>query len=108
LSRQQLNAVNEQEVDSCAATIHSEASLTNTIETTDKPFNCFQNQIVLEEARFNLKRSFILFGNKKRYLISYTCIESLLDELEDVVSPKCVNALHCNLHTPAMVQDALV
>jgi len=67
LSRQQLNVVEEEEAYSCAATIHSEMSLTNTIETTDKPLNWFQNQINLEKARFPSKRTFVLFGNKKRH-----------------------------------------
>jgi len=67
LSRQQLNVVEEEEAYSCAATIHSEMSLTHTIETTDKPLNWFQNQINLEKARFPSKRTFVLFGNKKRH-----------------------------------------
>ncbi|KAH8338222.1 hypothetical protein KR067_005907, partial [Drosophila pandora] len=108
LSRQQLNAVEEQAAESCAATIHSERSLTHTIETTDKPLNCFQNQIVLEKARFPQKRSFVLFGNKRRHLIDFVCKETLLDELADTVVPKGVNAIHCDLHTLAMVQDDLV
>ncbi|XP_070134407.1 uncharacterized protein [Drosophila bipectinata] len=47
--RQQHNAVDQQEAESYAATIHSERSLTHTIEMIDKPLNCFQNEIVLEE-----------------------------------------------------------
>jgi len=45
LSRQQLNVVEEEEAYSCAATIHSEMSLTHTIETTDKPLNCFRTHL---------------------------------------------------------------
>ncbi|KAH8236868.1 hypothetical protein KR032_001135, partial [Drosophila birchii] len=73
LSRQQLNVVEKEEAYSCAATIHSEMSLTHTIESSEKPLNCFQNQITLEEARFPAKRSFVLFGNKRRHNISFTC-----------------------------------
>ncbi|KAH8284978.1 hypothetical protein KR054_003375 [Drosophila jambulina] len=69
LSPQQINVMEEQEAQSYAATIHIELPLTHTIETTDKPLNCFQNQITLEEARFPLKRSFILFENKRRFEI---------------------------------------
>jgi len=99
LSRQQLNVVEEEEAYSCAATIHSEMSLAHTIETTDKSLNCFQNQINLEEARFPSKRTFVLFGNKKRHDINFVCKESLLEELADITVPKGVNAIHCDLHT---------
>jgi len=70
----------EQEAESCIATIHSELSLTHTIDSTDKPLNCFQNQLVFEEARSPSKRSFILFGNKRRHLVSFSCKESLIIE----------------------------
>jgi len=108
LSRQQLNALERKELDSCAATIHREVFLTHTIEITEKPLNCFQNQIVLEEARFSGKRRFIMLENKRRPLISFTCKDSLMGELEDVIIPKGVNAFHCDLHTLAMIQDEVV
>jgi serine/threonine-protein phosphatase PP1 catalytic subunit len=108
LSRQQLNALDEQEPESCAATIHSELSLTHTIESTDKPLNCFQNQIVLEEARLPSKQTFILFRNKRRHVVNFACRESLLHELTDIIVPTSVNAFHCDLHTLAMMQDAVV
>jgi len=65
-------------------------SLTHTIETTDKPLNCFQNQINMEEARFPSKRTFVLFRNKKRNDINFVCKESLLEELADIIVPKGV------------------
>ena len=46
LSRQLINALDNVSVD----TIHSEMSSTNTIERTDKPVNCFRNQIIVEEG----------------------------------------------------------
>jgi len=101
-------AMEEQEAESCIATIHSELSLTHTIDSTDKPLNCFQNQLVLEEARSPSKRSFILLGNKRRHLVSFSCKESLLREIADIIVPNGVNAIHCDLHTLAMVQDQLV
>ncbi|KAH8240511.1 hypothetical protein KR032_004484, partial [Drosophila birchii] len=64
--------------------------------------------ITLEEARFPAKRSFVLFGNKRRHNISFTCKESLLEELTDIIVPKGVNAIHCDLHTLAMIQDDLI
>ncbi|KAH8264688.1 hypothetical protein KR026_011726, partial [Drosophila bipectinata] len=74
LSRQQLNdSALEKGPFSSAATIHSELSLTHTIHSTDKPLNCFQNQIILEEARSPSKRSFVLFRNKRRHIIDFTC-----------------------------------
>ncbi|KAH8362336.1 hypothetical protein KR093_005908 [Drosophila rubida] len=54
------------------------------------------------------KRSFFLFGNKRRHAINFSCVELLLDELADVVVPKGVNAILCDLHTLAMVQNELV
>ncbi|KAH8284395.1 hypothetical protein KR054_006149, partial [Drosophila jambulina] len=66
------------------------------------------HQIILAErdrektsfsARFPLKRSFVLFGNKRRHAINFPCKESLMDELADVIVPKGVNAIHCDLHT---------
>lgn len=91
LSKQQLHAAEEEEAESCAVGVHSEVLLTHTIETTIKPLNCFQNQIVLKEARFLLKRSFILFGKKRHHLIGFTCREFLLDELENIIIPRGVN-----------------
>lgn len=108
LSRQQLNVVEEQEPESCAATIHSELSLTHTIESTDKPVNCFQNQIILEEARSHWKRTFILFGNKRRHSINFSCKQALLEELANIIIPNGVNAFHCDLHTLALIQDDVV
>jgi len=90
------------------ATIHSEISLTHTIESTNNALNCFQNQLILEETRFPLKRSFVLFKNKKRHAINFTDMKSLLNDLADALVPKGVNALHCDLHTLATVQDDLV
>jgi len=63
LFRQQLNALEEKEAESCATTKNSEMSLTLTIESTDKPLNCFQNQIMLQETRLPSKQTFILFRN---------------------------------------------
>ncbi|KAH8240383.1 hypothetical protein KR032_010027, partial [Drosophila birchii] len=77
-------------------------------KTSFSPLNCFQNQITLEEARFPLKRSFVLFGNKRRHAVNFSCKESLLDELADIIVAKGVNAIHCDLHTLAMIQDDLV
>jgi len=108
LSRQQLNVVENQEPESCAATVHSELSLTYTIESTDKPVNCFQNQIILEEARSPWKRTFILFGNKKRHSINFSCKQTLLEELANTIIPNGVNAFHCDLHTLAQIQDEVV
>jgi len=41
----------------------------------------------------------VLFGNKKRHDINFVCKESLLEELADIIVPKGVNAIHCDLHT---------
>ncbi|KAH8328801.1 hypothetical protein KR059_009210, partial [Drosophila kikkawai] len=70
LSRQPLNNL-EAEAQSDAATVHSELSLSYTIETTDRPLNCFRNQIILEEADQPLRRDFIVFGNRTRHIINF-------------------------------------
>jgi len=75
--------------------------------STDKPLNCFQNQLILEEARFPLKHYFLFFKNKKRHTINFTDKESLLNNFADAIVPKGVNGLHCDLHTLATVQDDL-
>ncbi|KAH8285939.1 hypothetical protein KR018_003315, partial [Drosophila ironensis] len=74
----------------------------------DREKTSFSNQITLEEARSSSKRSFVLFGNKRRHDIDFTCMESLLEDLADTIVPKGVNAIHCDLHTLAMIQDKLV
>nr|ABI48306.1 pol protein [Drosophila melanogaster] len=107
LSRQNLNAL-QNEPQSDAATIHSELSLTYTVETTDKPLNCFRNQIILEAARFPLKRNLVLFRSKSRHLISFTDKSWLLKTLKEVVNPDVVNAIHCDLPTLANFQHDLI
>jgi len=47
----------------------------------------------------------VLFGNKKRHDINFVCKESLLEELADIIVPKGVKAIHCDLHTLAMIQE---
>ncbi|KAH8307508.1 hypothetical protein KR018_012154, partial [Drosophila ironensis] len=79
----------------------NEASATYTIETSDKPINCFRNQIVVEETRYRLTRKVILFREKTRHT-------SLFREIKIAVNPKVVNAIHCDLHTLAQIQDELV
>lgn len=107
LSRQSINAL-QNEPQSDAATIHSEESLTYTIESAEKPINCFRNQIILESAAFPLERMLVLFNSKTRHLIGYTDRVSLINQVKDVVNPEVVNAIHCDLSTLACVQHELV
>lgn len=107
MSRQNVNALQDAP-ESDAATIHSEATLTHVIESTDKPVNCFQNQIFLEEATTSNHRIFILFGSKTRHLITFSSREGLLDLVKNVVTPNVVNAIHCELPILAHIQDKLV
>jgi len=107
LSRQNINAL-QSEPPSDAATIHSELSLTYTVEATDQPVNCFRNQIVLEEARFRLKRSLVLFRSKTRHLINFADKSTILEMLKEVVNPDVVNAIHCDLPTLASFQHDLI
>jgi len=55
LSRQNINALQDTP-ESDAATIRSEQSLSYTIDTTDKPVNCFRNQIIIEETHNKVLR----------------------------------------------------
>jgi len=105
LSRQHLNNL-EVEAQSDAATVHSELSLSYTIETTDKPLNCFRNQIILEEANKPLRRDFIVFGNRTRH-VNYFNNKNLLVESVKIINANVVNAIHCDFPTIACVQHAL-
>ncbi|KAH8269651.1 hypothetical protein KR018_002083, partial [Drosophila ironensis] len=71
LSRQGIYAL-QSLAESDRATIPSEESLTLVIESTEKPLNCFRNQIVLEEASTPNKRLFIVFGSKTRHQIDFS------------------------------------
>ncbi|KAH8304894.1 hypothetical protein KR018_008500, partial [Drosophila ironensis] len=66
------------------------------------------NQIVIEEARYPLTRRVILFREKTRHTLHFVDRESLFREIKVAVNPKVVNAIHCNLHTLAQIQDELV
>ena len=106
LSRQQIN-ITENEPESDRATVHSEASLTYTIPSTDNPINCYRNQIVIEEAEQPSLRTLILYGKKTRHIIEFSREENLLKTVQDTVNPNVVNAIHCTLHTLALLQDSL-
>ena len=55
------------EWESNKATIHSEASLTYIIPTTDYPINCNRNQIVFAEAEQSSTRTSILYVKNNTY-----------------------------------------
>jgi len=107
LSRQNLNALQD-EPKSDAVTVHSEISLTSTIEATDKPLNGFRNQIVLEEARFPLNRNLVMFRSKTRHFINFTDKGSILNSLKEHVNTDVVNAVHCDLPNLASFQHELI
>lgn len=104
LSRQHINALDNASVE----TIHSEESSTNTIERTDKPVNCFRNQILVEEGTEPQKRTFIIFGKKTRHLITFRTNDDLIKNLQEAVNVDVVNALQCDLHTLARFQHKLI
>jgi len=85
LSRQNINVL-EDEQESDVATTHSEHSLTYTIDTTNKPVNCFRNQIIIEEGNSFSVDTFILFKSKVRHIIKIPDRENLLSALQDVVN----------------------
>jgi len=98
LSRQNLNALQD-EPKSDAVTVHSEISLTSTIEATDKPLNGFRNQIVLEEARFPLNRNLVMFRSKTRHFINFTDKGSILKSLKERVNTDGIPMAFFALHT---------
>lgn len=104
LSRQHINALDNASVE----TIHSEESSTNAIERTDKPVNCFRNQILVEEGTESQRRTFILFGKKTRHLITFRGDDDLLRHLQEAVKIDVVNALQCDLHMLARFQHRLI
>jgi len=107
LSRQNINVL-EDEIESDVATIHSEQSLTYTIDTTDNPVNCFRNKIIIEEGNSSSVDTFILFKSKVRHIIKISNRENLLNTLQDVVNAEVVNAIHCSLPILAFIQHRLV
>jgi len=107
LSRQNINSM-QNKPQSDVATVHSEVSLTYTAESTDKPLNSFRNQIIMEEASQPSRRNFIIFGSKTRLIIHFNNKDSLFELVKEVVNVNVVNAIHCDLHTLACIQHALV
>lgn len=107
LSRQNINAF-ENEPSSDAATIHSETSLTNCINKTDNPINCYRNQIVIEEAKSRTTRTFIMFGTKRRHFVQFSNRDDLIETVTEIVNPDVVNATHCELPILANIQHKLV
>jgi len=63
-------------------------------ETTDKPLNCYRNQIILEEALQHSWQHFIVFGNKNRHIINFDNKVSLLGSIKEVVNVNVVNAIY--------------
>ncbi|XP_067620168.1 uncharacterized protein [Eurosta solidaginis] len=107
LSRQNIHTL-EEEGQSDLATVHSEISLSYTVEASEKPLNCFRNQIVLEEANLNLKRNFIYFGEKTRHVIQFINKDNLIEEIKTAVNPNVVNAIHCALPILVSIQHELI
>ena len=107
LSRHNIHNLGD-DAESDVATIHSEVSLTYTIESSDKPINYFRNQIVIEESRTASDRTIILFGEKIRHLIQFSNKDSLIEKICEVVKKDVVNAIHCELPILAFIQHKLV
>jgi len=84
--------------------VHSELSLSYTIETTDKPLNGFRNQIILKEANLPLQRDFIVFGNRTRYVIYFNNKNLLVEYVKEIINANIVNAIHCDFPTLACFQ----
>ena len=107
LSRQQINALsNDQHTDH--ATVHSEESLTYAINKSENPVNCYRNQIIIEEAQHNKKKTFVLFKKKVRHVIQFSDQSDLFERILEVVNPSVVNAIYCDLPVLVQIQDKLI
>lgn len=104
LSRQQINLIDSASIEAN----HSEESLTNVILSTDRPVNCYKNQIIIEEATTPSINTIIMFRSKKRHIVQYSSLGELIDLIKDIVDVSSVNAIHCDLHTLAHIQHRLV
>ena len=68
-------------------------SLAYLFETTEKPVNCFRNQIILKEGWFPSRRDLIVFA-KKRHIIKFADRNCLIRQLKMVINPEVVNAIY--------------
>lgn len=93
LSRHHIHTL-EEDAQSDIATIHSELSLTYTIEKTDKPINCFRNQIIIEESVTASVRTVIMFGKKIRHLLYFSDRETLIQQMRSLQIAKSVKKLN--------------
>lgn len=104
LSRQFINAIDNY---SSAATVHSEESLSYTITTTDKPLNCYQNQIVIEEGNVATIKTLILYRSKRRHLVQYVNLNNIIEQLSQIIDSTAVNAINCELSVLGHIQHRL-
>lgn len=104
LSRQAVNVID----DSSMATEHSEMSLTNVIRRTESPINCYNNQIIIEEGDEESTRTAILFRRKRRHVIRFSNIDTVFNQIREVINYKVVNAIHCELGVLANFQHRIV
>ncbi|KAH8314207.1 hypothetical protein KR074_002881, partial [Drosophila pseudoananassae] len=65
------------------------------------------NQIILEETGQQLRRDFIVFGNRTRHIINFNNKDSLVESVKEIINANVVNAIHCDLPTLARIQQAL-
>lgn len=106
LSRQNLHALQSSNA-SDAATVHSELSSTYAIKSSDKPINCFRNQMIRQGA-FPSRQLFIIFGQKTRHHIDFEDWNTLIDTVKSVVKPDVTNAIFFELPVLARIQHPLV
>lgn len=108
LSRQHINNLSDDSSIITENTVHSEESLSNVIESVDRPVNCFRNQIIIDQGEIPEKKCFILFGRKIRHFITFKDDNDLMTLLQQAVNTDVVNAIHCDLPTLARFQHRLV
>ena len=70
--------------------------------------NCYENQIIISRANHSFTRKTVVFGKKLRHTINYNEDKYLLEKLNEAVNTLAVNAVHCDLHTLAKIQDTII
>lgn len=108
LSRQYINNITDPTLAYSTQACNSEMSLTETIPTVENPVNCFRNQIIITQAEDIKRRTSILFKSNTRHHVSFKTVEDLRKTLSDSINPHVVNAIHCDLHILAQIQQFLI
>lgn len=104
LSRQYINQIDE----GSDQTVHSEISLSNTIQSIKFPVNQFRNQFIISKSDIFSTNKKIVFRQFIRHTINYDTVDKLLAYLKNNVDSTGTNVCYCDLPTLAEFQDDLL